>query len=66
LPETDTEEIFRIAAPLFVRLSRVDVAEPTETLPKLKLELLTESTAAPTGVVVPTLDAPFAPDTAAD
>jgi hypothetical protein len=71
LPETDTEEIFRIAAPLFVRLSRVDVAEPTETLPKLKLGLLTESTAAPAGVVAagvvaPALELLLVADDAAD
>jgi hypothetical protein len=64
LPETDTEEIFRIAAPLFVRLSRVDVAEPTETLPKLTLGLLTESTAAPAGMVVPVADVPVVADDA--
>jgi hypothetical protein len=66
LPETDTEEIFRIAAPLFVRLSRVDVAEPTGMLPKLKLGLLTESTAAPVGVAVPAAEVPVVADDAAD
>jgi hypothetical protein len=49
-----------------VRLSRVDVAEPTGTFPKLKLGLLTESTAAAVGVVVPVVDVPVVAGDAAD
>lgn len=69
-PETETAEMFRFAVPLFVRLSSSAVAEPTLTLPKLKLELLTERIAEPVGVdvepeVLPVVDVPVVPVPAA-
>ena len=44
-PDVETFAIDRLAVPIFVRLMSWAVEFPTATLPKLRRELLTESSA---------------------
>jgi hypothetical protein len=51
-PEAEIAEMLRFELPVFVRVINCAVDEPTSTFPKLRLEVLTESTAPAVGGVV--------------